>query len=173
MQEPDPLPGDWTALFDESLFKLDTSLVPEAAALYGKLSIKKAPLTLIPPQFEAPLPPLRMAVFPPTIREPAPPPLELFDLDEAFASDHSKLAALAGKCSGEADIEYFVLEAGRLLGLRSAAEGASGTAAARTVLADVFSQVMQFKMAGGPVGSSAPGTSMAAPQSAGGMGFDM
>lgn len=40
------------------------------------------------PQFETPLPPLQPAVFPPAIREPPPPALELFDLDESFASEH-------------------------------------------------------------------------------------
>ncbi len=44
-------------------------------------------LNLIPPSFETPLPPLQPAVFPPTIREPPPPALELFDLDESFASE--------------------------------------------------------------------------------------
>lgn len=62
--------------------------VPEAVALYSKLGVKKAPLSLIPPSFESPLPPLQPATFPPTIREPPPPALELFDLDEAFASEH-------------------------------------------------------------------------------------
>ena len=57
-------------------------------ALYDKLGVKKHALTLIHPQFEAPLPPLQPAVFPPAIREPPPPALELFDLDECFATDH-------------------------------------------------------------------------------------
>ena len=182
LQEPEPLPGDWTSLFDESLFKLDISLVPEASALYDRLGIKKAPLTLIPPQFEAPLPPLRMAAFPPALHEPPPPPLELFDLDEAFASQASKLGALAARCSGEGDIEYFVLEAARLLGLSSAAQMGCGAAAARAVLADAFSQVVRFKMAGGPgpalglAGGSLEGgigSGTVPPSSAGGFGFGM
>ena len=57
-------------------------------ALYDKLGVKKHALTLIHPQFEVPLPPLQPAVFPPAIREPPPPALELFDLDECFATDH-------------------------------------------------------------------------------------
>ena len=55
-------------------------------SLYNKLGVKKHALTLIQPQFEAPLPPLQPAVFPPAIREPATPALELFDLDESFAT---------------------------------------------------------------------------------------
>ena len=37
-------------LFDDGLFKFDTSLIPEAISLYGTLNVKKAPLSLIPPQ---------------------------------------------------------------------------------------------------------------------------
>ena len=47
------------------MYQMDTNLVPEAAELYGKLGVKKAPLSLIAPQFETPLPPLQPAVFPP------------------------------------------------------------------------------------------------------------
>jgi hypothetical protein len=72
-QEDEELPADWTTLFDDVLFKFDTSLVPEAAAMYERLSVKKSPLSLIAPQFETPLPPLQPAVFPPAIREPPPP----------------------------------------------------------------------------------------------------
>lgn len=72
---------------DRTAPKLCTA-VPQAVALYDKLDVKKAPLSLIPPQFETPLPPLQPAVFPPAIREPPPPALELFDLDEHFASEH-------------------------------------------------------------------------------------
>lgn len=81
------MPRDWTSLFDESLFKFDTSLIPDAVELYEKLNVKKAQLSLIPPSFETPLPPLQPAVFPPTIREPPPPALELFDLDDSFSSE--------------------------------------------------------------------------------------
>ena len=38
---------------------------------------KHEPLSRIPPQFEQPLPPLNPAVFPPSLREPNGPPLEL------------------------------------------------------------------------------------------------
>jgi intraflagellar transport protein 52 len=81
------VPRDWTSLFDDTLFKFDMSLIPEAISLYEKLGVKKSALNLIPPSFETPLPPLQPAVFPPTIREPPPPALELFDLDESFASE--------------------------------------------------------------------------------------
>jgi len=64
-----------------NLQKHNSVLCTQAMALYDKLGVKKHALTLIHPQFEAPLPPLQPAVFPPAIREPPPPALELFDLD--------------------------------------------------------------------------------------------
>lgn len=157
LQEGEDVPRDWTTLFDDSLFKFDTSLIPEAVALYDKLNVKKAQLTLIPPQFETPLPPLQPAVFPPAIREPPPPALELFDLDENFASEHNRLAYLTNKCSGDADLEYYILEAGHILGLRMP-DGAG----ARAVLGEVFKRIAQWKM----VGSVGVGEGMGA----GGMG---
>jgi hypothetical protein len=66
---------------------LPTPLFSPQVKLFGQLGVKKGGLALIPPQFEAPLPPLTPATFPPAIREPPPPPLELFDLDELFASE--------------------------------------------------------------------------------------
>lgn len=63
----------------------------QVMSLYDKLGVKRHALTLIQPQFEAPLPPLQPAVFPPAIREPPGPALELFDLDECFATDHVRI----------------------------------------------------------------------------------
>lgn len=37
-------------------------------------------------------------VFPPQFRELPPPALELFDLDEAFSSEKSRLAQITNKC---------------------------------------------------------------------------
>mmetsp|Transcript_21162 Transcript_21162/g.46315 ORF Transcript_21162/g.46315 Transcript_21162/m.46315 type:complete len:474 (-) Transcript_21162:547-1968(-) len=156
LQEGDEIPRDWTTLFDDGLFKFDTSLIPEAVALYEKLNVKKAPLSLIPPQFETPLPPLQPAVFPPAIREPPPPALELFDLDENFASEQNRLAYLTNKCFGDADLEYYILEAGHILGLRLPEDFS-----AKAVLSEVFRRVAQWKMVGsvgvGPVGDALGG----------------
>lgn len=60
LQEADELPRDFTSLFDETLIKVDVSLLPETVGLYDKLGVKKAPLRLIAPQFETPLPPLQV-----------------------------------------------------------------------------------------------------------------
>eukprot|EP00201_Polytomella_parva_P014854 CAMPEP_0175057452 /NCGR_PEP_ID=MMETSP0052_2-20121109/11272_1 /TAXON_ID=51329 ORGANISM="Polytomella parva, Strain SAG 63-3" /NCGR_SAMPLE_ID=MMETSP0052_2 /ASSEMBLY_ACC=CAM_ASM_000194 /LENGTH=329 /DNA_ID=CAMNT_0016322667 /DNA_START=395 /DNA_END=1385 /DNA_ORIENTATION=- len=140
LQEVDDVPRDWTSLFEDNPFKFDTGLIPEAVSLYDRLNVKKAALSLIAPSFETPLPPLLPAVFPPTIREPAPPALELFDLDESFASETSRLATLTNKCSGEADLDYFVMEAGSIVGLRLPED-----ATAKTVLAEIFRKIANVK----------------------------
>ena len=116
LQESEPLPRDFTKLFDLKLYGFSPLLTTEAVALFDKLGVKHEPLTLIPPQFECPLPPLRPAVFPPQMREPLPPALELFDLDEHFASEKARLAQLTNKC-GDEDLEYYVRECGHILGV--------------------------------------------------------
>ncbi|KAL0031916.1 hypothetical protein WJX79_005109 [Trebouxia sp. C0005] len=142
LQEGDPMPEDWRTLIDGDLFSIDANMVPEAIALYDKLGVKKHALTLIHPQFESPLPPLQPAVFPPAIREPPPPALELFDLDECFATDHERLGNLTNKCmdGGAADLEYFVQESAHILGLQEQAQDA------KAVLAEVLAQVVAYKM---------------------------
>ena len=80
LQEGDELPRDFTALFDSTLYNLDTSVLPDAIKLvtlyilkityivlilsraYEHLHLKHEPLTLIQPTFETPLPPLNPAV---------------------------------------------------------------------------------------------------------------
>eukprot|EP00899_Mesostigma_viride_P004969 jgi/Mesvir1/14473/Mv05180-RA.2 len=119
LQEGEEVPKDFTTLFDDLLFKLDTALIPEAVELYSKLGVKHAPLTLISPQFEKPLPPLQPAVFPPALKEPPPPALDLFDLDEHFASEKGRLANITNKCmeGSDEDIEFYVREACNILGV--------------------------------------------------------
>lgn len=116
LQESEDLPADFTQLFDHTLFKYDTHLIPEAVQLYERLGVKHEPLSLIPPVFDVPLPPLQPAVWMPLLREPAPPALDLFDLDEQFASEKVRLAQLTNKCT-DVDLEYFVLEAGNIMGV--------------------------------------------------------
>ena len=117
LHESDDMPRDFTTLFDESLFKFDTDLVPDAVGLYEKLQVKKSTLTLISPQFDVPQPPLHAAVFPPALQEQPAPGLDLFDLDEEFASDRMKLAQITNKCTDSADLEFFVCQASETLGV--------------------------------------------------------
>lgn len=142
LQETEEVTKDFTTLFDDTLFKFDTSLIPEAVSLYAELDVKHEPLSLIPPQFEHPLPPLQPAVFPPSLREPPPPSLDLFDLDDQFASDKVRLAHLTNKCNDD-DLEYFIKEAGDLLGVNAQLRPEQRTA--RHVLAQIFKQVAAWK----------------------------
>jgi len=99
---------------------------------------------LIPPSFECPLPPLQPAVFLPHIREPPPPALDQFDLDEHFASEKLRLAQLTNKCAGDDDLEYYVKEAGEIMGVVGQLPDHKKTG--RGVLDFVFRKLVQFKM---------------------------
>jgi len=116
LQEGEDLPRDFTKLFDETLFKFDTNLIPEAVAMHETLRVQRGTLSLIQPQFEVPQPPLNPAVFPPALQEQPTPALDLFDLDEEFASDRIRLAHVTNKCSDK-DLPYFICQAGEMLGV--------------------------------------------------------
>ncbi|KAK6627799.1 hypothetical protein RUM44_010278 [Polyplax serrata] len=85
----------------DKLFSVNLDNVPIAIEGYEVLGLKHEPLKLITPEFETPLPALQPAVFPPVLRELPPPPLELFDLEEAFSSEKMRLARVANKCLPE------------------------------------------------------------------------
>ncbi|DAZ98060.1 TPA: hypothetical protein N0F65_001935 [Lagenidium giganteum] len=142
MQESEELPKDFTRLFDSALFKFDTSLIPEGVNLYKELGVKHEPLTLIPPQFELPLPPLKSAVFPPTLREPPAPALDQFDLDEHFASESLRLAQLTNKCSDD-DLEYYVKESADILGILPKLDPEKHDA--KHILEFIFQKIVNFK----------------------------
>lgn len=141
LQENEALPRDFTQLFDDSLFKFDTDLIPEAVKLYNQLGVKHEPLTLIPPQFETPMPALQPAVFPPCLREPPAPALDLFDLDEQFASERVRLAQLTNKCTDE-DLDFYIRQAGEILGVTPKL-GERRTA--KHILEHIFKELVGFK----------------------------
>ncbi len=141
LQESEELPRDFSALLNNSKpFKLDVSLVPETIKLYQKFNVKHEPLSLIPPVFEAPLPSLNPAVYPPSLREPNPPALDLFDLDEQFASEEIRLAHLTNRCTNE-DLEYYVKRCGEILGVTERIQKDS----AKHILEFVLKQITNFK----------------------------
>jgi hypothetical protein len=115
--------------------------------------VKHENLSLIPPEFECPLPPLAPAVFPPQLRELPPPALDQFDLDEHFASSRQRLAQLTNKCTSSEDLDYYIKEAGEILGVtgalqeRAAKGGADAKKAtgAKHVLHFIFSELVRFK----------------------------
>ena len=116
LQASDEMSQDLGTLFDMDLFKFDTDYITESINLYEKLSVKHETLSLIPPSFETPLPSLQPAVFPPSLKELPGPSLELFDLDEQFASEKTKLAQLTNKCNND-NIDYYIKEACNILGV--------------------------------------------------------
>jgi intraflagellar transport protein 52 len=88
--------------------------VPEAVQLYERLRVKHEPL-----RFTRSLRRRCRRCKPPFSRpfwEPPPPALDLFDLDEHFASERVRLAHLANKCNDD-DMEYMCREAGVNLGI--------------------------------------------------------
>lgn len=127
LQEPtDDVPTDYLKLFKRRLNSIHTNNVPSAVKAYSLLKVKHEPLRLITPQFETPLPLLQAAVFPPSFEDLPPPPLELFDLDDAFSSDKCRLSQLANKCLNlcveddtpevvDSDLDYFVRESAQIL----------------------------------------------------------
>lgn len=144
LQGMDELPRDFTRLFDMTMFRFDMDLVPQAKQLFEVLGVPHEPLTLIPPQFECPLPKLSIATFPPAMREPAPPALDQFDLDEHFAKEGLRLAQLTNKCtSGEEDLEYYIAESGEILGVVQSLP--YGERSAKHILFHIFRQIVDFK----------------------------
>ncbi|CAD5111449.1 DgyrCDS758 [Dimorphilus gyrociliatus] len=142
LQETEDIPRDITTLFDKTLFSLDTSLVPKTIRAYKELNTKHEALSLITPQFETPLPPLNPAVYHPQFREPVPPNLDLFDLDEQFSTDKVRLAQVTNKC-GEEDLEYYVRECGEILGVTQVLP--LERRSAKNILEYVLNQVVEFK----------------------------
>lgn len=144
LQGMDELPRDFTKLFDMNMFKFDMDLVPQSIQLYETLGVPHETLTLIPPQFECPLPKLGIATFPPAMREPLPPALDQFDLDEHFAKEGLRLAQLTNKCtSGDEDLEYYIAESGEILGVVQSLP--YGERSAKHILFHIFKQIVDFK----------------------------
>ena len=144
LQGMDELPRDFTRLFDMNMFRFDTDLIPLTIKVYQQLGVPHETLTLIPPQFECPQPKLCAATFPPAMREPAPPALDQFDLDEHFAKEGLRLAQLTNKCTaGEEDLEYYIAESGEILGVMQ--DLPYGERSAKHILFHIFRQIVEFK----------------------------
>ncbi|KAH3767977.1 intraflagellar transport protein 52-like [Pelomyxa schiedti] len=143
LQDIEEAPKNLHSLFDDSLFSFNTSLIPEAVALYEKLGVAHQPLSLIVPRFEAPLPPLQPAVFPPIVCEPEPPLLELYDLDTQFASEKVRLAHQTNSCTEE-HLEYYIQTCGEILGVSQFLPD-EHKSSPKHILAYVFKNVVNWK----------------------------
>lgn len=143
VEEREDLPRDFTQLFETGMFKFDTDAIPEVVETCKKLNMKHEPLTLIAPEFQAPLPPCLPATFEPTHREPPPPSLDLFDLDEHFASERVRLSQLTNKCQSE-DLEFFITESAEIMGVTKKLRSPRNKDP-RALLDHIFRQVLQYK----------------------------
>ena len=142
LQENTPLPQDLSSLYCRNMLSFNTSMIPKVMEIYDELNVKHEPLTLILPEFERPSPPLKPAVFQPKMMDLPPPSLDQFDLDEEFAEPSVRLAQLTNKCSsgsgsGDDDLEYYVQEAGSIVGLL----GQDDDLDAKVVLHELFQKV--------------------------------
>ncbi|VDM57490.1 unnamed protein product [Angiostrongylus costaricensis] len=148
MQEADfdvSVAADFMKYFDQSMTSFDLNVWPKVLRAYEQLQVKTEPLTLIVPQFELPLPPLLPAVYPPSFRELPPPKLELFDLDEMFSSEEVRLAQLTNKCE-ETDLEFYINEAGEILGIGAGIPPSERTP--KRILEHALAQLFEFKKLG-------------------------
>lgn len=141
IQESSDISTNFINRFDCSLYRLNFDLLPEALRLYPRLGLKKENLGLIPPIFETPMLGLTPAVFPPILVELEPPQVQLFDLDDEFANQETKLAQLTNKSSNK-DLEFYISEAGNILGLKDKVN----TQNPKEVLLYVMNSIMRFKM---------------------------
>jgi len=87
------------------------------------------------------MPALQAAVFPPTLKELPPPSLDLYDLDEQFASEKIKMAQLTNKCSDD-DIEYYIKECGDILGVSGQINNPDDP---KAILNYIFQEIVKYK----------------------------
>ena len=142
IQEGEKLRADFPQNFERGLFSMDMTFVADVQNLAQTLGLKNEPLETVKPQFDTALPPLTPAVFPPQMREPPGPVLELFDLDDAFASPKTRLAQLAQRTPPK-QAEKFIIQAAKILGILPRLP--EGKQDAKHVLEYVFTQVVRWK----------------------------
>lgn len=89
-------------------------------------------------------------MFPPVLRELPPPPLELYDLEEAFSSERTRLAQIANKClpqpgehiiNEEADMDFFIHECAQIVRPTETMDSQN----AKEILHDLAVELYQFK----------------------------
>lgn len=141
LQRNEPLPQDLSSLLCSDMLAFDTNLIPDVMDLYNSLNIKKETLTLIPPEFELPVPPLKPAVFHPKMKELPPPALDKFDLDEEFAENSVRLAHLTNTCTDE-DCDYYIQEAGNIVGLL---DGTETEVDGKDILYTLFTTLLRYR----------------------------
>lgn len=142
LQDTERIPTNITELFQLKPFHISLGSTSLILNLYSELHLPHEPLGLISPQFDCPLPRLLGATFPPSMKDPCAPALDLFDLDELMAPPDVCLAQLTNKCTGGADdLEYYVHEAGIKLQVEDIDKGA------KSILFEIFKTISHYKRA--------------------------
>lgn len=157
------IPADFKKMFDLNLNALTNNHLRDVMATYEKINVQYEPLKIIKPQFEIPLPPLQLAVFPPVFSELPVPPVELFDLDESFSTERAKLSQLTSKCLASAtkkkkasspgdaaanELKYYIIECGRILGVNQtddAVQPTTTTTSATELLYRIALKIANYK----------------------------
>ncbi|EAY17631.1 hypothetical protein TVAG_235120 [Trichomonas vaginalis G3] len=141
IQESEKLKPNLIDNFDKAKFSMDMRFVADIANLANTLGVKNEQLDIVTPVFDVALPPRTPAVFPPQMKEPEPPVLELFDLNEIFASKTARLAMLAQKTPPK-NIEKFIMQAAKILNV---GQKFPQNYSAKDVLEYVFKYVVRCK----------------------------
>jgi intraflagellar transport protein 52 len=142
IQESEKMRSNFDDNFDRGLFRMDLGNISETQKLAQTLGIKNEPLETVTPQFDTALPALTPAVFPPQMRDAPGPVLELFDLDDAFASSKTRLTQLAQRANPK-KAEQFTVQAAKILGILPKLPADKQTG--RGVLEFMFTQVVRWK----------------------------
>ncbi|XP_014253843.1 intraflagellar transport protein 52 homolog [Cimex lectularius] len=140
IETTEDLPSDYMNLFNtDSFYWVSLDHVASVINAYNELDVPHSNLKLAVPSFEESVPKLEPAVFPPRFLDLGPPALELYDLQEEFYSEVSRLSQTANKILSTSlknaertvgerrpqveaeieDVEYFTLECAQILGINS------------------------------------------------------
>lgn len=150
-QESDErLPSDFRELFEGKPFHMDLTHLPEVKQIYKTLGVKYEPLSVVPPKFLSPLPPLRPAVYPPLMKDLPALRLELFDLDAEVESPRTRLVRLANQCTEDSDLATHIQRAAEIIsipllpGEKDPGEGEERSS--KNILCSLIYQICQLKL---------------------------
>ena len=116
-----PIPSNQMDLADTKLYDGGISVACELEETCKLIGIENKPLSgIIKPSYNVPEFHL-IPIFPlPSLRPILqPPPLELVDLDELLEIPQTRLNRLANECESSDDVETFVAEGAKILGIHS------------------------------------------------------
>uniref|UniRef100_A0AC35TX94 ABC_transp_aux domain-containing protein n=1 Tax=Rhabditophanes sp. KR3021 TaxID=114890 RepID=A0AC35TX94_9BILA len=135
--------ADLSSLYDQTIKPISLDLWPTSIRAYASLGVEYENLTQIVPTFILPSPMLMPAVFGPNFKELPPPPLECFDLDEAFSSTEVRLAQATNKYTDESDLDIYIQEAGSILGVSQGLTAEDRSS--KRILELILHNIIEFK----------------------------